>query len=171
MPESLDNSTVSITASIVKSISDIYKIRLSRIAAATALSQTYIDSANSSAEKFARLSILSGGFERELAATRAFVAAKQNNIDGLCRDYREITDEIVQLQHEALTISPMEDLARGGPLVAKEFEEEEDAGEAYLKDAAERCRGVERRWGGRMEASERVRSLPRAQWSARANWV
>lgn len=159
-PESLDNSTGSITASLVESISNIHMIGLSRIAAATSLSQTYIDSANSSAEKFSRLSILSDSFRRELAANRAFVAARQNDIDRLRRDYTDITGEILQLQREALAISPTKGLTHEDPLAYEEFGDGVATDEAFLEAADGRCREVERKWIERMQQSERVRSMP-----------
>jgi len=166
LTETLEESTAALTARLLEEITKAHSACLSKIVEVTARSQSYIDVADRATDKFARLPILTDDFDKELAAYPVFVAAKQRNIDGLCGEYQAITNEIKELQREALAISPTVALTQQRSLGYKEFEEVDvdvDAtGEAHLENAVGKLREIETEWVGHMHNNERVGSTPRA---------
>jgi hypothetical protein len=155
----LENSTSSITTQLVSELTTAHQIRLSRIAAATSMSQELLNAAEQITEKLQSTLILSPKFEDNLAGLHAFAAEKQTRINELFKEHQQLTEEMKQLQKEAMEINPMNYLKKNH--LDTEADDDDDVnGAEFMEEVIASVRGVGRKWVGRMEESERVIDSP-----------
>ncbi|KAF8250661.1 hypothetical protein K440DRAFT_659292 [Wilcoxina mikolae CBS 423.85] len=155
--ESLHKSTSSIATKLASSLRDIHQIRISRLAAATAQSQTFLNTAREKAAKLEATHVLSTDLDEKMQDFNLFAAEKNANIDKIWEEWKSITKEIIELQKEAKSIHAFGSLYEKDPLDADQNDDEEEGEDSkgFMQEIFEKVRGVGRKWVGRMEESER----------------
>ncbi|KAI5818361.1 hypothetical protein BZA77DRAFT_342776 [Pyronema omphalodes] len=148
--DSLDRSTSFITAKLTSALQDSHQIRISRFAAATAQSQSYINNAREIAGNLGATPVLSEDSEKQMQVFNDFVNQKKSNIDALWNAYKSITKEILDIRDQVITINPLMNMHQKG---GNDEGDEDDID--FIEEAFTKIRGVGRKWTGRMEESER----------------
>ena len=138
-------------------VSDIHRIRLSRIAAATSQSKAYLTAADKITARFESSNICSPIFEEMMESFKTFVAEKDKRIKGLEREHQAVTEEMLKLQREAQEINPMPEIKCKDPV----GEDVDLNGVEFLEYAQKMIGGVNAKWVGRMERTESVGPVPR----------
>jgi hypothetical protein len=151
--DSLDRSTTSIAAKLTSTLQDSHQIRISRFAAATAQSQSYIDHAREIAGNLGATPILSEESDKQMQVFNDFVDQKKSNISALWNAWKSITKEIIDIRNQVIAINPLRNTDQKGG----DDEDGDEDDKEFIEEAFTKIRGVGRKWTGRMEESERVR--------------
>lgn len=153
--DSLNRSTSSITAKLASTLQDSHQIRISRFAAATAQSQSYIDNARELTGNLGATPILSEESDKQVQEFNNFVDQKKIRIRALWDEWESITKEIIGIRSQVIAINPLRNTDQKGDHGDDEDGDEDDGD--FIEEVFKKIHGVGRKWTGRMEESERVR--------------
>ncbi|CCX30431.1 Protein of unknown function [Pyronema omphalodes CBS 100304] len=123
---SLNRSTSSITAKLASTLQDSHQIRISRFAAATAQSQSYIDNARELTGNLGATPILSEESDKQVQEFNNFVDQKKIRIRALWDEWESITKEIIGIRSQVIAINPLRNTDQKGDHGDDEDGDEDD---------------------------------------------